>query len=350
MESGRYIRIGLFVVASVSILAAALFVLGGRELFQPTFTFETYFDQSIAGLDVGAPVRLRGVPLGQVSEILTSAGTYERDVPRDRRREYIVVRVKINLSAHEGALVKQDLVTLTSRGLRAQTQLAGLTGQQYLSLDFLDPKKYPPLEFAWKPRYAYLPSAPSPAGEIIGDVQTFLARLNEVDLRTLSRNLDALVSHLDTKVGEVPVAELSASAHDVLVEADATLERINRSLAAAPIDHTLRKLDSASARLDALLGDPALKQTVENAALISARLGKLADEGDLDRMVKGIDEAAERLDAVIGDNQYDVRTIVQDLHVTADNLRVLSETLKRDPAGVLVGGPPEKLRLPGNSQ
>ena len=349
-ESRRYIRLGLFVVASVSILAAALFVLGGREFFQPTFTFETYFDQSVAGLDLGAPVRFRGVPLGQVSEILTSAAIYERDVPRDRRREYIVVRVKINLSASEGAHVKQDLGTLTRRGMRAQTQLAGLTGQQYLSLDFLDPKKYPPLEFAWKPKYAYLPSAPSSAGEIIADVQTFLASLNEVDIRTLSRNLNSLVSHLDTKVSDVPVAELSASAHEVLVKADATLERINRTLAAAPIDHTLSKLDSASVRLDALLGDPALKQTVENAAVFSARLSKLADEGDLDRMVKGIDEAAQRLDAVVGDNQYDVRTIVQGLRVTSDNLRVLSETLKRDPAGVLVGGPPEKIRLPGSSQ
>ena len=349
-ESRRHIRLGLFVVVSLSVLAAALFVLGGRELFQPTFTFETYFDQSIAGLDLGAPVRFRGVPLGQVSEILTSAATYERDAPHDRRREYIVVRVRINMSAREGSQMMQDLVTLVSKGLRAQTQLAGLTGQQYLSLDFLDPQKYPPLQFAWKPRYAYLPSAPSSAGEIIANAQTFLASLNETDIRTLSRNLNALVSHLDTKIGEMPVAELSASAHDVLVKADATLARIDRSLAAAPIDHTLRKLDSVAARLDALLGDPALKQTVENAAAISARLGKLANDGDLDRMVKGIDAAAEQLDVVIGDNQYDVRTIVQDLRVTADNLRVLSETLKRDPAGVLVGGPPEKIRLPGNSQ
>jgi phospholipid/cholesterol/gamma-HCH transport system substrate-binding protein/paraquat-inducible protein B len=53
---------------------------------------------------------------------------------------------------------------------------------------------------------------------------------------------------------------------------------------------------------------------------------------------------------MLGDNQYDVRTIVQDLRVTADNLRALSETLKRDPAGILVGGPPKKIRLPEDSQ
>ena len=148
----------------------------------------------------------------------------------------------------------------------------------------------------------------------------------------------------------MPVAELSAKARDVLTNANATFERIDRILAAAPIDQTLRKIDSASTRLDALLADPGLKQTVDNVAAISARVRKLADNGDLDRMVKRIDDTAERLDALIGDNQYDVRVIVQDLRVTADNLRVLSETVKRYPAGALVGGPPEKVQLPGNSQ
>src|ERR1700752_1995813 len=106
MEEGkRYVRLGLFTVVTVAILVAVLFLLGGRKLFQPTFTFETYFNESVAGLELGAPVRFRGVPLGQVSEILPSAAIYERDVPRDRRREYIVVRVKINLSASEGAHV-----------------------------------------------------------------------------------------------------------------------------------------------------------------------------------------------------------------------------------------------------
>ena len=92
--SNRHVRLGLFVVVSLSALVAALLLLGGRKWFQPTFTFETYFDESVAGLELGAPVRFRGVPLGEVSEILTSAATYERDVQLDQRRDYVVVRVK----------------------------------------------------------------------------------------------------------------------------------------------------------------------------------------------------------------------------------------------------------------
>jgi hypothetical protein len=44
-----------------------------------------------------------------------------------------------------------------------------------------------------------------------------------------------------------------------------------------------------------------------------------------------------------------VRVIVQELRTTADNLRILSEHLKRHPAGALIGGPLEKMQVPGKS-
>jgi phospholipid/cholesterol/gamma-HCH transport system substrate-binding protein/paraquat-inducible protein B len=53
------------------------------------------------------------------------------------------------------------------------------------------------------------------------------------------------------------------------------------------------------------------------------------------------------LDVLVGDNQYDVRAIVEDLRSTAGNLRAVSESVKRYPAGALVGGPPDKIQFPG---
>src|SRR5262245_44755537 len=98
-EARRHFRLGLFVLVTLGIALATLFLLGGRKLFQPTYTFESYFEESVAGLDIGAPVRFRGVPLGEVSEILTSSATYEQGVPFGQRRGYVVVRAKINFSA-----------------------------------------------------------------------------------------------------------------------------------------------------------------------------------------------------------------------------------------------------------
>src|SRR5215469_11660429 len=224
-EGKRHYRLGLFVVVSLTVLAVLLFVLGGRKLFQPTYTFETYFDESVAGLDIGAPLRYRGVPLGQVSEIVDSAAAYERDVPLDQRRNYIVVRAKVTLSAVEAVQVKRDAPELVKLGLRAQTQLAGITGQQYLGLDYLDPAKYPPLEFDWTPKYSYVPSAPSRTGEIVANAQAFLANLSELDVKKLDADLNRLLVNLNDKVGALPVAELSSDADKVLRNANATLVR-----------------------------------------------------------------------------------------------------------------------------
>src|SRR3984885_1316168 len=259
-EVKRYGRLGAFILVSLCILLAGLLLLGGRTWFQQTFMFETYFDQSVAGLDVGAPVRFRGVPLGHVVAILTSAATYEQSVPLEKRHEYIVVRVEVNLSGQEAAQMRRDAESLAARGLRAQTQLAGITGQQYLALDFLDPRKYPPLPFGWTPKYPYLPSAPSSAGEIIAKAQSFLASLNEADIKTLGQSLNTLVNDLDTKLGEIPVTDLATHLQAALRSANGTL-----------------------ARMDRLLADPSLKQTVDNLADISGHLRQITDDGGLDR-------------------------------------------------------------------
>jgi phospholipid/cholesterol/gamma-HCH transport system substrate-binding protein/paraquat-inducible protein B len=322
-ESKHHYRVGLFVVTSIAGLAVLLFVLGGRKLFQPTYIFETYFDGSVAGLEVGAPLRFRGVALGQVSEILVSGAVYEREVPLARRHNYIVVRAKIDLSAAEVAHYRNDRPEMIRMGLRAQTQVAGISGQQFLAVDFLEPGKYPPLQFDWVPRYDYVPSAPNATAQILANAQSFMARLGELDVKKLSGNLDALLAKLNEAVGRLQVAELSADAQKALKAADQTLARFNHQLA-----------------------NPALEHGIDNITAITASLREMTERGDLDRTINRLDEAVARLNGLVADNQYDTRAIVQDLRVTARNLRELSATLKQRPGGALIGGPPEKVRLP----
>lgn len=348
-EETRYRRLGVFVFAALALIVGVLFLLGGRSLFQSTFTFETYFNDSIAGLEIGSPLRFRGVPLGQVTEILPSWTEYEWQVPSNKRRGYIVVRATISQNREWIARIRHEAGDMIKAGLRAQTQLAGITGQQYLGLDILDPVQYPPLPFDWKPRYVYVPSAPSLTSQIIANVQHFLANLDKLDVAALGRNLNALIENLNNKISEVPVAELSAEASAVLTDARTTINHLDGILTGPDIPLFLRNLGQASGRLDGLLGDPGLKQTIDNVADVSVRLRRFAASGELDRTVRRIDELASRLDGTVGDNRYDVRVIVQDLRVTADNIRTLSDNLKRNPAGILLGGPPEKVQFPGKS-
>ena len=345
-DKKQYYRLGLFVVISLVLLFCVLFVLGARSLFQPSMTFETYFNDSVAGLDVGAPVRFRGVTLGQVSAILTSPSLYEEDVPVDKRKAYIVVRATI--TGARTKLWRKELDAYIKRGLRVRTQLAGITGQQYLTIDFLDPKTNPQLPFEWQPEYAYVPSAPSLASELITGIQNLVSSLDKADIQQLGQNLNTLVLTANRKLEELPVAQLSADAAGLLKDARATVDRVDRVIAQSPIEQTLRNLASASARVDKVLADPGIQQTVDNAAAISARLRKNVENGEIDRIAKNLDRAVQRADALLADNQYDIRGVVQDLRVIAANLRTVSETVKRYPPGLLVGGPPEKVQVPNN--
>lgn len=330
-EKQNHYRLGVFVLVTVCLVAAIMFVLGGRSLFQPTFTFETYFSSSVTGLEIGAPVNFRGVKLGTVSEIVTSAAAYEREegVPPEKRKGYIVVRAKLQLTTEQGKQMADEAAQLVKIGIRAQTQLAGITGQQFLSLDFLDPATHPAtaLSFDWKPKYFYVPSAPSLTGEIVANVQGFLANLNKADIQKLAHNLNTLIVDVNKKVNDLPVGELATDARSVLTDADATIKR-----------------------LDQLLADPGLKRSVDNVAAFTGDLRRLSGNGKLDRMVKSLNDLAGRLDGMVGDNQYDVRVIIQDLRVTADNLRAVSESIKRYPAGALIGGPPDRIQVPGSTK
>src|SRR5262249_4863115 len=127
-EEARYRRLGVFVFVALALSIGVLFLLGGRSLFQPTFVFETYFNDSVAGLEIGAPVRFRGVPLGQVTEILPSSMEYEAHVPVDKLRDYIVVRATVSQSREWIERIQRQSGDMIKAGLRAQTQLAGITG------------------------------------------------------------------------------------------------------------------------------------------------------------------------------------------------------------------------------
>lgn len=342
-EKQHNYRLGLFVIVTLVIAAVILFILGGQSLLAPKLTFETYFNKSVAGLEIGSPVKFRGIPLGTVTAIEGSETLYESEVPMEERKRYIVVRGKVTGSRERVNGWKRKIDEYVALGLRAQTQLVGITGQQYLALDLLDPKTYPPLPFDWKPEDFYIPSAPSLTGEIIAGAQKFIASLNEARIQDLANNLNKLVVTLDTKMEQIDVGALSAETIGLIKDARSMVRDVDHVVTAAPIAEAAKNFSSASARLDRVLADPGVTQTVENTAALTARLRALAESGELDRVLRDLDEAVKRANALLADNQYDVRVIIQDLRIIAANVRVLSETLKRYPAGALLSGPPEKI-------
>src|SRR5918995_3259770 len=90
MEKLSYFKIGVFVISAIVIGVIGVVVLGAGAIFQTRSLIETYIDESVQGLDVGSPVKFRGVLVGNVEQITLSGVEYPT------RRSYVVVRAGIS--------------------------------------------------------------------------------------------------------------------------------------------------------------------------------------------------------------------------------------------------------------
>src|SRR5689334_24962763 len=90
MEKFSYFKIGIFVISAVILGVLGVVVLGAGAIFQKKNIAETYIDESVQGLDVGSPVKFRGVPVGRVEDISLTSAAYRT------RLEYVLVRMSVS--------------------------------------------------------------------------------------------------------------------------------------------------------------------------------------------------------------------------------------------------------------
>lgn len=303
----HYFRVGLFVFVGFAVIAATAVVLGGRGLFTREVLMETYFDEPVTGLEIGSPVRFRGVRVGTVSQIGFADDFFDLG-PEDaaRLRNLVVVRMKIVPS--EGDTLSQapeeaarGIAALVAEGLRFRISSSGLTGTSFVQGDLLDPARHPPMDVPWTPRILYVPSSPSTMAAITSAADRLAAQLAETDIASLVDNLDRLVQNLDRAVVALNVDRLEGEARSLLAE----LRGTNRKLAQAVDDSQIAAL-SADAQ----------------ASLVELR-GTLAQ---VRRLVDG--------------SEYDLAASLENLRVTSENLREVSDTARSYPSWLLLGEPP----------
>jgi phospholipid/cholesterol/gamma-HCH transport system substrate-binding protein len=112
----RAARLGLFIVGTLAILAAGIFIIGSKQyLFSSTYQLKAQFD-NVAGLDAGGDVRVGGVHVGTVQNIV---------LPH-KPGEKVTVVMELGKSTHE--IIKQDSV--------ATIETEGLLGNQYMAISF----------------------------------------------------------------------------------------------------------------------------------------------------------------------------------------------------------------------
>jgi len=281
-------KLGLFVLLAVGATLGTLFWLGARRFHRDSFPAISYFDESVQGLDVGSPVKFRGVTVGTVADIT---------IAPDRRH------VQVTSNIYVDALVRLGLWTRApSTGeefidprLRVQLASAGITGVRFVQTDFFDPERYPPPRLPFEPPWNYVPSAPST-----------LKNVEEAAIEIMNR---------------LPV--LADRARDTLVDTKKTLGSIDRlasDLGAedGAFNRALRELRTAAARVDKTLDEAKLGATTASIRDTATSVGQAA--------------------AGVNDAKAELQEGLVALREALESVRTLADSLERDPS-VLLRGP-----------
>ena len=307
--------VGAFVLGGIALFALGVILLGGGRLFSSDVEYVLYFDGSVSGLSIGAPVVFRGVPMGSVTQISLVANSRDSNVT-------IPVLIRIDEKSFvrsSGTGVsesfQQEIIRrMVQRGLRARLQLQSLiTGQYRVELDF-----YPdtPANFRSSTPDLEIPTVPSP----IDTLQRTLAKL---PLEQMVHSLDSILENLSKALADGKLKEGIAAFAGTFAEAQQILKDSPLRNAA---DSALQQIDGAA---------KAVRQELPGAlAAFRDAMTNMAQAAEQLRRATGSAESVLGRDSP---TMNDLRRLLKEAIAAARSLRDLTDMLERNPEALLKG-------------
>ena len=318
--------VGAFVIGAFALGVIALLSFGGLSLFSKPQRFAVYFNETIHGLDLGSPVKLRGVRVGRVVDLNVQFNEIEKKsvvrVICEFNRDIITDgQAEIDVTSRE---VLQELI---DKGLRAQLGVMGLaTGLLYVELDFKDPVKFPDRGKVTEIKYAVIPSTLSTISEFQASLTTIMAEMKNVDIVAIADEFHGLI--LDAR-GQVSSLELGP----MVEEWTKTAKLLNEFTSSPELKSTIANLNSAATELRAVLVklDGQIEPTADKlgVALEESKI-TLASFNAAAMTLRQFINAQHELGA--GANQAFLK-----LADAAESVERLADFLERNPQALLTG-------------
>ncbi|MCE9639386.1 MAG: MCE family protein [Betaproteobacteria bacterium] len=296
----NYAIVGVFVVAlSTALVAGILWIASGGAFQKHYDLYLAIEEESVAGLNLNAPVKFNGVDVGKVRAIQLD--------PADPKR------VTLTFAIETGTPIKTD----TEAVLKTQ----GLTGIAYVELSGSSAAA-PPLQAAPGEKYPVIRTKPSLSARLENILTNVLAKLDST-----SNSINALLSEENQLAFKQTLANLAAVS-GTLAARKGTLD--------AGIASAAKTFDN-SARATEQLGP------------VIERIGRSADS--LDKMgteVAATSAAAGKTVETVGadlkrftsESLPEVQRLLGEISVLAASLRRLSEKIEGSPGGLLLGRRP----------
>ncbi|HTO71401.1 MAG TPA: MlaD family protein [Myxococcota bacterium] len=300
MNPTNYWKLGAFVLGGVLLGLGVLIWLGAANWNRRTETVTTYFDESVQGLEVGSPIKFRGVSVGTVHEISVAS-----DLRHVRVTSLVYENVLRRLGlAQSGGSFRPSEGPTEGRVLRIQLTSTGITGVKFLQIDFFDAKRFPVEKLPFDPGPNYLPSTPSTLKSIEEAAVDVGMQLPELTMRA-SQTLQRLADSVE---------EIKDSVKPLLADDGVVVRVLDQ------YERTGAQFERTAAVLEQEVHGAKIAETT--TALRNASASVMGFSSDVSATA---DDARDSLAA---------------LQETLDSIRALTDYLERDPASIVRGRAP----------
>jgi phospholipid/cholesterol/gamma-HCH transport system substrate-binding protein len=296
----NYALVGAFVLTLGCVLVAGVLWLASGGAWQTQFdVYQAVEEESVAGLNLNAPVKYNGVDVGKVQAI-------ELDHINPKT-------VNLFFAIKRGTPVKNDTI--------ATLKTQGLTGIAYVELSGGSVAS-PPLRTQDGAPYPVIRTAPSLSARLENVLSSVLVKLDDT-----SNNINAMLSKENQAALRSTLADIALITHTVAARQDS----IDASLIDAAT--TLKNTAKASTQLEPL----------------ADRLGRAAEA--IETMGKGVTKTSLSAGAAVDGIGADVKRfsneslpelerLLGELSTLSSSLRLLTEQTRRDPKGFIFGHTP----------
>jgi len=283
--------IGAFVIGAIILVVVAVVVWGKGQLFETSQLYVAYFKGSVNGLTKGAPVKFRGVQIGEVTDIHLRYKQVRGDP-----------RVPVFFKVDEGRVAElggtrptRDAVSaLISQGWRARLQTLSLvTGVLYVEFDLV-PGSTPDFVQSEDATYMEVPTVPTVLEEATATVSDILANLKAIDFAGIGKGISATLERVD---GVLDRPELDLA----IAELPKTIAAVG--LLATNLDHRTEPLTTSlrGTSDEARRSVESLRTTLDGVHTLLAPDGPLAVQltqtvADLGRAARALRELADYLE------------------------------------------------------
>lgn len=347
-QKANYFKLGLFVIGAIVAGLLVLIIIGTGRWFERKVIIETYFKESVQGLDVGSRLKYRGVTIGEVTKITFTYTRYQLELPINQRERYVLVEAQLQPRLVGGRAAAGDMTDPESgkleveKGLRLRLAPQGITGTSYLEMDYIDPPP-PVLPIFWTPQNLYIPSAPSTVTAIVNAAQDILEKLHRIDFEATVARVDRLLDTTNDRVAGLDTKKLSEQTTRTLARLDGALDQLQVKKLSDEASSLISEMRQSNAALKAQLENPAWQKIPEDTSQAIASVRKLVSDPKLAKTIADLERITGRFDRLFGSSDADLASTFENLRTITDNLRDLTEETKRYPASVIFGAPPAPL-------